>query len=194
MEKLTELEFERMYGTYYGRLCAYSYRLVKNSEEAQELVDEVFMDMWEKGTKPAEEDKLRGYLFRSVLYKSANCLNRREVRRKYEAETIRTGTFSEDQVNQLYAYKELYGELDKAIDNLPERCREVFEMSRFSGLGNKEIAKELGVSVKAVEGHITKALSKIRTHLMSKGVELVGLLMAVEVIRKTSGELFFNFF
>ncbi|BDD08501.1 DNA-directed RNA polymerase sigma-70 factor [Fulvitalea axinellae] len=194
MEEMTRLEFERIYKAYYSRLCAYAYRLVHNYEEARELVVDVFMDIWERKVSLDSEERAKAYLFRAVLYQASNCLNRRDVRRRYMDEALKTETVMENSVDRIVAYKELYGELDKAVDKLPERCREVFELSRFSGMSNGQIAEELKISVKTVEAQMTKALSRIKGHLAGKGVELVGLLLAGKVIQEIGHELFFNFF
>ncbi|BDD11873.1 DNA-directed RNA polymerase sigma-70 factor (plasmid) [Fulvitalea axinellae] len=184
MEKLTASDFEEVYTGNFGSLCAYAYRLLKNYEEARELVMDVFVAFWEIRDSPPAQETTKSFLYRSVHNRAVNLLARRDVKRRYIHETTTLSSNYTDSLNEAVTYNELYGEMDKVIDDLPERCREVFELSRFSGLTHKEIAKELGLSPKTVENQIARALGKLRARLSAKGVELIGLLMAGEVIRR----------
>lgn len=163
---------EQLFRKYYKILRAYAYRLSDDKDVAEDIVQDVYYDLWKKRDVLVMEDSIKFYLFRSIYTKSLNYLNSRGYtdRRSYEQST-------EGRIQQIYLfsqladqesdliYKELQKEIYVAINALPEQCRKVFILSRKYDLKNREIAKRLGISVKTVEKHISKALSILRLSL-----------------------------
>ena len=171
---LDETSFERLYYTYAPRLCNYAHRFLRDRQMAEDLVQESFVKLWEK-YMGRECESCIPLLFMIVRNK---CLERiKQLTRKRGVEAIRHQQPECDEM--LYAldfgtddrtlYHELEEEIRKVADSLPDRCREVFLMSRMDGMKNKEIAQALGISEKAVEKHITRALKEFKAHLISSG-------------------------
>jgi len=158
--------FEFLFKSYYPRLKQYAIRFVEDEEVARDIMQECFLKFWEK-RELFVAVSITSLLFAMVRNSCLNYLKHRAVIQQYPLEYLMT----QDGEERLYAtdfaldaeygllYDELQEQIKKVIDSLPKRCREVFIMSRFNELKNREIAGELQISTTAVEKHITKALS-----------------------------------
>jgi RNA polymerase sigma-70 factor (ECF subfamily) len=156
--------FDALVADHCDRLCKFVYRYVRSREEAEDIVQEVFLAIWERGYEWEERDPL------PFLYKAAH--NRAISRARHESvhERWQLGASTADEptaasVDTDLAESELADALACAIDRLPERCRRVFTMSREQGLSHAEIARILGLSHKTVESHIWRALVILRVSL-----------------------------
>jgi RNA polymerase sigma-70 factor (ECF subfamily) len=169
---------EELFKKYYKILCAYAYRLLEDKHLAEDFVQDVYYELWKKKDCLVMEDAIKSYLFRSLYTKILNYKNSKE----YTSRGIREDSTG-DKIQQIYLqsyitdqeseliYKELQQEIRKIVNTLPEQCRKVFILSRKYELKNREIAEKLGLSVKTVEKHISKALSVLRLNL--KDVHLI---------------------
>jgi len=184
---LNETTFERLYYTCGPRLCNYACRFLQDMQMAEDLVHDSFIKLWEKyeGKECAACVPL---LFMIVRNKCLDHLKLLTLKRGVEVVRCQKSECDE----MLYSldfgaddrtlYKELEEEIRKVVDSLPERCREVFLMSRMDGMKNKEIAAALGISEKAVEKHITRALKEFKIHLVKSNhisPELISLILFV---------------
>ncbi|MDQ3534409.1 MAG: RNA polymerase sigma-70 factor, partial [Bacteroidota bacterium] len=148
---------------YYNQLCNSSYRIVQDEEIAKDIVQEVFIRFWENHS-PSTINNLQAYLKKSVINSSLNYLQKHQ-KVKFAildnaleiADTNYTDSIS--QVNDLEIA------ISQAVSQLPPACRVTFCLSRYEELSNSEIAAELGISIKAVEKHITKALKFFKVNL-----------------------------
>ncbi|MDH6342581.1 RNA polymerase sigma-70 factor (family 1) [Parabacteroides sp. PFB2-12] len=171
---------EQLFRKHYKILRAYAYRLSGDKDVAEDLVQDVYYDLWKKRDELVMEEAIKFYLFRAIYTKTLNYLNSKSYT---EQESFEQTT--EERIQQIYwqshssnqedslIYKELQQEVTQAIDALPEQCRKVFILSRKEELKNREIAEQLGISVKTVEKHITKALSLLRVSLKDAGFILL---------------------
>ena len=167
-----DIVVEELFRRYYKILRAYAYRLLGDKHTAEDIVQDVYYELWKKKDSLVMEDAIKSYLFRSVYtkvinYRSSKLFTTREA----------LGDSTDDKIQQIYIqsqmtdqeseliYKELQLNINTVINSLPEQCRKVFILSRKHELKNREIAEQLGVSVKTVEKHISKALSVLRTNL-----------------------------
>lgn len=172
---------EGLFRKYYKILRAYAYRLLGDKNMAEDIVQDVYYELWKKHDQLEMEDAIKYYLFRSIYTKSINYLNCKEYTDQETFEQTTEGRIQyiylqsqlSDQESYL-AYKELQAEINKTINTLPEQCKKVFLLSRKHELKNREIAERLGISVKTVEKHISKALSILRLNL--RDIELILLL------------------
>lgn len=157
--------FEILFKKYYADLVNYSYRLTRDVDASEEIVQEFFYNYWKNRKAINIRVSLRAYLYRSVRNNTINYLEAVNVRRKYASKVL-SGTANnsgyEDTSVELSELNEL---IENALDELPERCSLIFRMSRFDGLKYEEIAKELSVSVKTVEANMGKALKFLRSKL-----------------------------
>ncbi len=157
--------FSRIYEQYRPKLCRAAYRRLRDREVAQELVQEVFANLWLRRAVLCIEKSLDRYLYRSLKYEVMNHFRALAVRERY-ASQYRHGTAPHDEPTQhLLAYNELNARMEKELDKLPEKCRAVFELSRHQGYSTVQIAQALNISPRTVEVHVGKALKLLRTGL-----------------------------
>ena len=151
-----EADFECFFRRYYPRLVNYAARFVAGHETARDLVQDSFARLWERVRNACLNYlKHNGVVARHELEYTA---------RMRGEERIYSYDFLSD-AEQPCLYEELQREVQKAVDALPDRCREVFRMSRFEGLKNREIAARLGISETAVEKHLARAVGRLGEHL-----------------------------
>lgn len=173
-------KIELLFCEYYNVLCAYSFRFVNDMYAAEDIVQDVFFELWAKREKIDFDQAIKAYLFKAVYNRSLNYVNNPAVTRQTKLEQYaEEHQFNEFFVSQdkspeeLLITKELTAEIEQIIDKLPSQCKTVFLLSRKEELKNKEIAEKLSISVKAVEKHITKALSILKKELKDKGILLL---------------------
>ncbi len=160
-----EAVFETIFRQYYAPLCRYARPILSDSDEAEEVVQNVFLTIWERRETLLITTSLKAYLYRAVHNRCLNRLNQQSVQaghRQQAATELYTDAISPTQ--SLLA-DELSTRLHRAIGQLPEQCRRAFELSRFEELSYKEIADRLGIATKTVENQIGKALRFLRTEL-----------------------------
>lgn len=156
--------FERTFKEHFKGLHAYAYTMLKDEQAAEDVVQNIFLKLWEKKERIQIERSIAAYLYRSVYNDCINQINHMKVRNAYEAyETYasRNRHAEQDQVS----YTELEQKISRALNELPEGCRTVFQMSRFEELKYHEIAGKLGISIKTVENQMGKALKLMREKL-----------------------------
>lgn len=148
----------------YARLCTFAHSFVKDRDEAEEAVQQVFIQLWEKRLHVDIQLSIQAYLFRSVRNACLNKLRHAQVRRAYADEQQALASES-PAASGLAFQNELQEQIHRAIEKLPEQCRLIFRLSRFESLKYAEIAEQLGISVKTVENQMGKALRILRNEL-----------------------------
>ncbi len=134
---------------------------IRDQDQAEELVQEVFANLWSKATEIHIKTSPRSYLFSSTRNACLNFLKHKKVEQSYIGQAVHQSYDQGDQVE----YEELIDRLEQALNKIPEKCREIFELNRFAGKRYKEIAEELGLSLKTVENQMGKALKILRSEL-----------------------------
>ena len=137
----------------------FALKIVNDAELAEDLVANTFANIWQKMSEGLEIDNFKAYLYQSVRNE---CLS--YIRNKKE--TISLENIPEVDETTIDT-SERDAKIWKAIDELPEKCREVFLLSKRDGLSNEEIAEEMGISIKTVKNQMTKAFSRLRDALSS---------------------------
>ena len=157
-----EAAYEELFRQFYGALCQFAFGYLKNEEESKEIVQEVFMGLWEKRQSLKIKKAVKTYLFQAVRNGSLNRLRHEKVRQMYhEHQRNRKPIYDADEMER----QELQLKIDKALDSLPERCQEIFRLSRYEDLKYREIADLLNISIKTVEIQMGKALKIMRSQL-----------------------------
>ncbi len=154
--------FEALFRLHYRALCAFAMQYVKDSDQAEDLVQDLFFRLWMDREKLQITTSVKSYLFASVRNRSLSLLKTKgRVRSLNEESDEREdeATRSEDEHAQRIA------RVQDAIDRLPEERRKVFKLSRYEGLKYHEIADRMGISVKTVENQMGKALKTLREEL-----------------------------
>ena len=172
--------YEELFFKYNGRLVLYALKFTGDLQAAKDIVQDAFLNLWEK----VDDINLspKAYLFQSVKNNSLNYKRHLKIDHSVKDELAFKINVAEkmayfDFNDPYYSLLELEMEqkIEKVVNSLPKKCLLVFNLSRKEHLKNKEIAEKLGVSVKAVEKHISKALSVIRLELS----EYLGLLLFI---------------
>jgi RNA polymerase sigma-70 factor (ECF subfamily) len=161
-----EEAFESMFAEWFGNLYNYAFSVLRDAAAAEEVVQQVFCLIWEKRERLQVNTSLKAYLFGCVYHECVNWMRQKKKARTYLLHLSRSGrNDTTDSAHAGIELGELEKRLDKAINELPDRCRAVFFLSRFGQLGYREIAAEMGISVKTVEGQMSKALKHLRKRL-----------------------------
>ncbi len=164
MKRGKEYAFDFFFNYYYPGLCVYAQRIVSLPEqEARDIVQDVFVKFWNDCKKIDIQFSVRSYLFVSVKNKCFDVL--RKNNRNIKVQEISNEHDIADASFETYILSELETLFSKSLTKLPERCREIFELSRLHGLKNREIAAKLNLSEKTVENQITKALHILKEEL-----------------------------
>lgn len=153
--------FKSLFETYFTPLCRFIYLHLDDKNVAEELAMDIFIYLWENRETFQIQLSLKAYLFQAAKNK---CLN--ELRKKKETvglDGVEVSTINTS-VSTLET-EELYRLIQEAVFSLPDKCRNIFVLSRSENLTNQEIARRLNISVKTVEGQITTALKKIKKFL-----------------------------
>ena len=160
-----ERAFKMLYDLYWDHLLVSAYNIVKKRDVAEDILQEIFINLWTKRGSIEIKTSLKGYLYSCVLYKTYDYFRKNK------------GIFTEGFVDNFnkrlqtsnpeskMIHKELIEHLNTAIENLPERNREVFKLKREKQLSNKEIAQLLDISIKTVEAHMTKSLRILKASI-----------------------------
>ncbi|MFW5699474.1 MAG: RNA polymerase sigma-70 factor [Bacteroidota bacterium] len=167
--QMNEQTFEQLFKNNFTYLSRVALAIVKDEDTACDIVQHVFVRLWHNRGKIKINSSERAYLHRSVINTALNFSSRHkktELRDHFSDQDMASNTFDYIQTSDAESStNELLQQLHWAQEQLPPKCRLVFALSRQSGLSNKEIAKELDISVKAVEKHISKALRFLREKL-----------------------------
>ncbi len=157
--------YEQVFRSYYQALCNYASSLLKDMDEAEEVAQNVFYNIWNKRETLQVNASIKAYLYRAVHNDCLNRIKHRKVKTVYAEDYKNTMTGGFDDSSKLLDAKELNALINGAIDSLPEQCGLVFKLSRFEHLKYSEIAEQLQISVKTVENHMGKALKILREKL-----------------------------
>ena len=181
--------FDEMCGRYYAPLTAYA-RLFLNGNWAQDVVQDVFVNVWVRREALDPGQSLYGYLLRSVYNRSLNYLDKNRRAGEYGAyyreriAALGSSYYAPDNspvVQKLYN-DDLRASLDAAIESLPPKCREVFRLSYIEDLSNREIGEQLGISPRTVENHMYAALKQLRRKLSKEQLLLLLSLLFGNVV------------
>lgn len=161
--------FDSIYREYYSRLVNYADRIVHDRQTAESIVQSVFLKIWDQKTSLTIDTSLSAYLFRAVYNKSINSVEHRRITERLLDERTRefyfTTVVQSPEAEQLMSDREINDAIEKAVAGLPEKCREIFVLSKMRGYRNRQIAEELNISEKTVEAQMSIALRKLRAEL-----------------------------
>lgn len=166
-----ELAFEKIFKSYHNQIVGFCNQFISDRDKANSLTQEVFLNLWLKREKIKTLNGIRAFLYTFAKSGSLNYIRHQKVVSKYEdkhlqdrEEELNREVLESFDFNSL-EFTELEGLIQQAVNELPEKCRQVFIMSRFDGKMNTEISEELNISVKAVEANMTRALKTLKSKL-----------------------------
>jgi RNA polymerase sigma-70 factor (ECF subfamily) len=180
--------FEKLFKLYYKNLCFFAEHYVKEKAMAEEIVSSVFINIWEKRKNIEIKGSVKSYLFTSIHNQCLKYLEHLKVMKKYEDYAINRLKNKELLAPSSAGYplanlisKEIIEEIEKAINELPEKCREIFCLCRFDEMSYQDISEKLNISINTVRTQMARALQKLRENL-KKYLPVVVLILIKGII------------
>lgn len=177
VQRLQENDEEALtiiYNEYWEIMFLASYNLVKDRAVCEDIVQEVFISLWQRRAKLEIKVSLKSYLYSSTVYKVYDHFNKNKKMLKDELFDNFESKIETSNPETKLMHQELIAYMDSIVDSLPDKCKEVYKLSREKMLTNKEIAEQLNISQRTVEGHISKALKVLK--------ETLGVAVSIEFI------------
>jgi len=164
--------FEHVFDTHYASLCRYAQKYVIDLDNAREIVQDTFVKLWEIKHSLSQDTSVKSYLYKAVQNNCLDYLKHVKISNEYKEDLLRkvmdsgfNSISSPENCLDGLIEKELEKCINDAIASLPDKCREIFELSRFKGLKYREIAKELNISIKTVETQMSRAIQDLHEKL-----------------------------
>lgn len=160
------LAFDRVYELYSHKLFSFVFKILKNEAEADDIVQEVFVKIWESRDTLEDYKLLNSYIF-TIAYNNSIDLIRKRINNTKYLEHLKNSSsiYVTPNIISQIEFNELNIKAEKLISNLPERQRQVYLLHREEGLTYPEIAEKLGISKNTVENHMVKALKYLRQNM-----------------------------
>jgi RNA polymerase sigma-70 factor (family 1) len=173
-----EKAFATIYNHYWKKMFYVAAQKLQSLGEAEEVVQDIFMELWRRKEEIHITTCLSSYLATCVKYKVINVLAKKSRQRTFRQHAASQLTLADHSTEQTLQLEELKRQLSAYTSRLPEKCRLVFQLSREEGFSHKQIAASLGISEKTVESHLTKALRALKTslsHILSSLIFLINI-------------------
>lgn len=163
-----KLAFTELYNRYWDKLFTVAAnKLDKDLESAEELVQDLFMDLWRRRNDLRIKGCISSYLAMAMKYKVIDARVKRKRRQEFKARSANDHSFIDTSTEDQLRFHELQKRLDLVVQDLPERARLIYTLSRESGYTHKEIGNRLSISDKTVEAHMARIVKLIRSRLKS---------------------------
>lgn len=154
--------FEELYSRYWPVLVNSAYKRLNSKEKAEDIVQNIFIDIYQRRASIELNISIKAYLGQALKFKILNQFRSEIISNKYQKHLFFSYSCKNDLANELEA-KELEININKTLNLLPDKCRQVFLLSRKENLSNKDISNKMHITVSTVEKHITKALKTLRS-------------------------------
>ncbi len=169
----SQLAFKQLFDRYTPRIYRFAISYLKSDADAEELVQDVFLKLWEKRETLDEYQNIRSYIFKIAINSIYNLSKRKNYKQVYNEFVKNNFTQGNEFTWNEVVYNELVDSLNLHIDKMPAQRRDIFLMSRKDGLSNQEIAKNLNISLRTVENQIYRSVSYLREQLKPNSVFLL---------------------
>lgn len=160
--------FKERFQAHYSRLCRIAYGYVANQDDSEDIVQELFISVWDKGKDAMPDNEFLQYMVTAVRNNSISFLRRKQYATTVPIEdhALETSLMPDESHEDSHNLQNM---ADEALSQLPPRCKEIFLMSKLRNMKYSEIAKELNLSEKTIENQMTKAIRLLRTYVAGKG-------------------------
>ncbi|GAA4406680.1 RNA polymerase sigma-70 factor [Nibrella viscosa] len=159
-----EAAFREIYRKYWQLLFGIAYRKLQSQENAEEIVQDIFVDIWERRAG-LQIDDLKKYLIGAVKYRILNTIKAKLIRERYKTFSQTLTTHTEPLTESELAFQDLSRAIEQALAGLPQKTQEIFRLNRLENQSVREIALLLSIPERTVEYHITQSLRILRIHL-----------------------------
>jgi len=170
-----ERAFQILFRKYYASMCNYAHQILEDKELAEEIVQDMFVKIWEKRQTLIIETSVKNYLFRSVRNHCLNQIQHEKIKKQYAGRVLELAR-QEIDPEQYFIEVDLIRRIEESIASLPPKRREIFRLSREQGMKYREIAEALNISEKTVEAQMGLALKHLRVELKDYNNDLITLL------------------
>lgn len=150
-----------LYSSYYRYICTVVYNMVGDGSIAEDIAQEVFVEVWKRRESLDVNTSLKGYLRRVAVNKTLNHIRSKKMDFEQEDAILQLPT-KEDSSQKILEAEDLQNAINKAVESLPEKCRIIFSLSKFEEKSYREISEQLEISIKTVENQMSKALKIVR--------------------------------
>lgn len=170
--------FENIFRTYFSPLCKVVFKLVKDREASEDIVQDVFMKLWNRRNDLQLNTSIKSYLYKAAINTALNHIKTQKKSTKVEdfedgaMELVSVGT------EEILSFKEVQEKLAKSLDKLPPKCKAIFILIKYEDMSYAEASQALEISVKTVENQMGKALKHMRTEMQ----EYLGYLLSLFII------------
>lgn len=165
--------FDMIYDMYAGRLYAFSMKYLKSAEESEELVQCVFMKVWENHKRLDRNLSFKSFLFTIAYNEMCRLFRRKSYLKNYIDETLLTGKLSDTSTEESAEFQSLLAEVEKIIAGLPETQRKAFYMCKIEGKPAKEVADGLGLSPGTVDNYVSATIRMLRSRLTHENLSVI---------------------
>lgn len=172
--------YEMIFRFYYPGLVLFASQYVMYEEDAEEIVQDFFVRVWQKRDQVNQTGTLKPYFFTSIKNSSINFLYKQKHQDKLIQNIVRISENNLLYQPDVFVMSDLQDAIRKAVNSLPPKCREVFILSRINGLKNEDIANKLNLSKRTVETHVSNGLKHLRIELK----DYIGLLAIFEILHQ----------
>jgi RNA polymerase sigma-70 factor (ECF subfamily) len=159
--------FRILYNRYSRKIYCFSLKHLGSEAEAEELVQSVFIRIWEKRELLDPAWPVKSYIYRSAVNYIYNFLKKKTIHNRYVEAQAASGILQSDPTYEQIFFNDLENSINSILNVLPEQQQRIFQLSRNGGLSNREIARKLGISVRTVENQIYRAVKTIKAALKS---------------------------
>jgi RNA polymerase sigma-70 factor (ECF subfamily) len=173
-----EKALEMLFKEYYQPLCRYAMSYLEDPADAEEVVQNCFIKLWEKREKIDIQSSVKSYLYQIIRNACLNEIKHQKVKKSYGEMVSHQGELLSEASDQSTLKSELEEKISIALQSLPQQCRLIFTMSRFEELKYQEIADQLNLSIKTVENQMGKALKLMRAQLQDY-LPLIAILLNI---------------
>ncbi|MGY5352241.1 RNA polymerase sigma-70 factor [Wenyingzhuangia sp. IMCC45533] len=162
IEKIRTIAYDEAYNSLYSSLCVFSNRYVYNIEKSKDLVQDVFIRLWNHDILEKDKEAIKAFLYIAVRNKSLDYLKSKEYKIKRDSESLDITALETDSYFEKEVFiEEMFRQVDTALATLPEKCREVVKLS-MQGYPNNQISEELSISLNTVKMQKRIAYKKLR--------------------------------
>ena len=161
-----ENAYRQLFEQYYLRLVVFAHRYLEDLESARDVVQDLFVDLYDSRQSISIQTSLKSYLYSAVKNRCLNQVKHEQVKEKHRNMIRSEANVPDPNLEEIMDVVELEARIYEIVLKLPERCRQIYIMSRVDGKRNSEIADTLNLSIRTVETQISKALKSLRDNLL----------------------------